>query len=131
MTRLTGNLAAPLKLAVTRCDDVHHLPPYVEPAVPAQVGALPDLSPGVGRGWVSLAGPSHHALIIKVITIAPRVCQCIHLVSCSDVHPAVVRRALEEHQLPLLHFLLDFPGLHSPPVPLSLVARDPVYPVGE
>ena len=59
-------------------------------------------------------------LIFFIISVS------VHLIACSDVHPAVVRRALQEDQLPLLDRLLDFPGLHGAPVSLPGHAVDPV-----
>ena len=49
-------------LAVAGCDHVHDLLLDVHPAVATELGALPDLGPGVGVGGVSLARAAHHAL---------------------------------------------------------------------
>lgn len=113
--------------AITRSHHIYNLLLDVQPAVPAEVGALPDLGPRVGAGGVRLAGAAHHTLRERRVRGAQPGCVS-YLVPGRDVHPAVVRGAVEEHQLPLLHFLLHLPGLHGSPVSLP---RDPVYPVGE
>ena len=104
VTRVTGDLAAPLELAVTAGDDVHHLLHGVHAAAGAEAGALPDLLGLVGSGGVDLAGPAANSLVSQL-----------------GVESAVVRRRLEEDKFPLLDLLL-IELLGGPPAPGHAVA---------
>ena len=85
VTGITADLAAPLELAVAAGHHVHHLIHGVHTAAGAEAGALPDLLGLVGSGGVDLTGPASDSLVTQL-----------------GVESAVVRRGLEEHQLPLL-----------------------------
>ena len=104
VTGVTGDLAAPLELAVTAGDDVHHLLHGVHAAAGAEAGALPDLLGLVGSGGVDLAGPAADSLVSQL-----------------GVESAVVRRRLEEDKFPLLDLLL-IELLGGPPAPGHAVA---------
>ena len=104
VTGIAGDLAAPLELAVTAGDDVHHLLHGVHAAAGAEAGALPDLLGLVGSGGVDLAGPASDSLVSQL-----------------GVESAVVRRGLEEDELPLLDLLL-VELLGGPPAPGHAVA---------
>jgi len=103
----TGHLAAPLKPAVARCDNLDLLPVNVKTTVSAKSRTSSQVSSGVSAVWICFAGSPNDSLVT----------------SC-DVHPAVIGRALEENQFPFLHLLLLSPG-HS------LRARRPVNSVAE
>ena len=85
---LTRHLAAPFKLTVAGGDNVDRLLPHVQPALFAHVDAFFHFCFLVGRVGVGSADPPHETLVAG-----------------SGVHPAVVGRRLQEHQLPLLHLL--------------------------
>ena len=104
VTSITGDLAAPLELAVAAGHHVHDLLPGVHPAAGAEAGALPDLLGLVGGGGVDLTGAASDSLVAQL-----------------GVESAVVRRRLEEHQLPLLDLLLVH-LLGGPPAPGHAVA---------
>ena len=57
---------AQYSLAVTGGDHVHDLLLDVHPTVAAELGALPDLGPGVRVCGISLARAAHHTLRNKL-----------------------------------------------------------------
>ena len=117
-------------LAVAGCDHVYNLLLDVHSAVAAELGALPDLGSGVGVGGVSLARAAHHALSNGIFCkiCLENISHLSHLVTRCDIHSAVIRGALEEHQFPLFDFLLEF-LLFPHGSPVALVSRHPVDPV--